>query len=176
MTTRKPGRSLKAVDRATTAAIVREDEDKLARQAFELRLKGRSWWAIAEELQVTESKARGLLDRAIQVASDLVSAHAKTQILAMELERLDALHEAHWTRATEGYSGYDKDGNEVEIGPDVRAGEFILKVAQQRARLLGLEDANAGTTHTTVVVGGTSPEYIEALRRIADNTVLGEVV
>jgi hypothetical protein len=55
-----------------------------------------------------------------------------------ESERLDALLEAVWSRATEPAPVY-KDGEEVGSEIDLKAIETVLKLMDRRAKLMGLD-------------------------------------
>lgn len=141
-----------------TSRAVRKAEEadkraQQARRAYELRQQGKSWWAVAEELGVSESLARQRVDDAITAAVAMADDQEKRALLAMEVGRMDALQEAYWATA---------------VGGDVRAAELVLKISAQRAKLLGLDNIGSAATSThTVIVQGTSPQYIEALRRAA---------
>ncbi|MFH8581707.1 hypothetical protein [Streptomyces zaomyceticus] len=56
-----------------------------------------------------------------------------------ESERLDALLEAVWPQATEKRSVFDKEGQWVGEGVDVRAVDTVLRLIDRRAKLLGLD-------------------------------------
>jgi hypothetical protein len=72
----------------------------------------------------------------------------------LELSRLDALQHAHWDRALAG---------------DIPSANLVLRVMGQRSRLLGLEllaaQVGAGNPKT-VVIGGTTEEFIRGLRMV----------
>jgi hypothetical protein len=75
-------------------------------------------------------------------------------MLAMEVDRLDSLQQAIWTDA---------------IGGDRQAIETALKIIQARAKVLGLETIPTNTvTNNTIVVAGTSEEYVAALKRVSE--------
>jgi hypothetical protein len=173
---KKRTRNLTSVKKANAAAILQAEENRLARRAWELKRAGRSWWEIAETLQIPEARGKALVDKAIAAAADLVSEHEKRQLLVMEVERLDALQAAHWDSATEWTEVAGIDGPQQQP-PSVKAGEFILKVSAQRARLLGLDEAaSTSVTSQTVIVGGTSAEYIDTLRQLRERIVQSDVV
>lgn len=138
---------------AKRAADVLEEQNRQARRAFELRQQGKSWWDISEELGITEAMAMNRVDEAIRSASQLVDEYTRRSFLVMEVSRLDALQDAHWGNA---------------IGGNIKAAELILKISAQRAKLLGLDSTQAvqQTVHT-VIVQGTTEEYIQALQQAA---------
>jgi hypothetical protein len=91
--------------------------------ALELRLAGNSYREIANQTgasvsTIWEDINTGLLQLADQEQE-------KTKVLRqLELERLDALFAGHWTAASHG---------------DVPASGIILRIADRRAKLLGLD-------------------------------------
>lgn len=158
--------------KAIAEAEDREAQDALNRRAFELRRAGKSWWAIAEELEITEGAARMSVDQVVSQVSEMVSEHAKRSLLVMEVDRLDELMAAYWNQAVnwQQVTTVGADGQETTRmePPNMRAGEFILKVMAQRTKLLGLDDmSHAAVTQQTVIVAGTSEEYIAALRSVS---------
>ncbi|MFB7359597.1 hypothetical protein [Streptomyces gardneri] len=60
-----------------------------------------------------------------------------------ESERLDALLEAVWPQATEKRAIFDKEGQWVGEGVDVRAVDTVLRLIDRRAKLLGLDSPAA---------------------------------
>ncbi|CAL9667193.1 hypothetical protein SUDANB145_07220 (plasmid) [Streptomyces sp. enrichment culture] len=56
-----------------------------------------------------------------------------------ENERLDALLEAAWPRATTPTPVYDKEGNVVDHALDMRAVDTVLRLMDRRAKLNGLD-------------------------------------
>ena len=178
MATRKSDQLVRTRKAVATADLL-EAENAQARRAFELRAAGKSWWAIAEELGVTEGAARISVDRAVTMISEMVSEHAKRALLVTEVARLDALQSAYWEDATTWRTitetGPDGEDRERREPPNMRAAEFVLKVIAQRTKLLGLDDlSHAAVTQQTVIVAGTSEEYIAALRSVsAPRTIEG---
>lgn len=153
MAPRKPKTELAAVKKANSAALLIEKQNEDARRALEMRKQGQSWWYIAEKLGITESAASNLVSHAITAAANLVDEGMKRNLLALEVERLDELQRAVWTDA---------------VGGDIRAVEAALKIIQARSKVLGLDNITTGTvTNNTIVVAGTSEEYVAALQRVA---------
>lgn len=130
-----------------------EDSQKraaLALKAYRMRLKGASWWDIAEECSVTEAAAAHLIDEQMREAVTLVGEAQRSKMLAMEIARLDALQAGIWQTAVNG---------------DVQAIDRVLKIIAQRAKLLGLEDTTKQDVQiNTVVISGNTDEYIRALQ------------
>ncbi|MFJ8677232.1 hypothetical protein [Streptomyces sp. NPDC093589] len=56
-----------------------------------------------------------------------------------ENERLDALLQAAWPRATQAHPVFDREGNVVSEEIDLKAVDTILKLMDRRAKLLGLD-------------------------------------
>jgi hypothetical protein len=89
-------------------------------RAIELRAGGATYAAIAKELGCSTGAAFNAVDRGLRrwVKEPLDT------VVTMELQRLDALLRAFWSRA---------------VGGDVDAAAFVLKVLERRARMLGLD-------------------------------------
>lgn len=151
MTDERKPTALTAVTRANTAALLSEQRSNRSRKAYELRRDGKSWFEIAQAIGITELNARGLVATELAAAANAVTEGSRQELLAMELERLDALQNAHWANAL----------------LDVRVAEFVLKVMRERIDLLDLRKAVTEVTNNTLVVAGTSEEYVAALRAIA---------
>lgn len=135
------------------AALLLERQNEQARKALELRRAGKSLFEIAEELQLTEYAVTGLVHRAIAEASALVNSATKTELLALEVQRLDQLQTAVWDAALSG---------------DLKAVETTIKLIQARTKLLGLEDdPNAGTRVRAVVIPPGMGEYAMSLEMIS---------
>lgn len=121
-------------------------------RALELALSGSSYEQIADTLGYS---GRASAWKAVQAGLAQDTIEAAREFRALELARLDALQAAYWVPAVEQGS--------------LKAAALVLKVIAQRIRLLGLEDlaAESPHQHATIVVGGTSSEYIAALRAIS---------
>lgn len=161
MTAKKTTKSeVAAVKKANSAALLMEQQNEKARQALEMRKAGQTWWYIAEKLKITETAASNLVSQAITAAANMVDEGAKRSLLALEIERLDELQRAVWTDAVTG---------------DIRAVEAALKIIQARSKVLGLDNiSNSTVTNNTIVVAGTSEQYVNALRQIAQKTYIPE--
>jgi hypothetical protein len=151
----RQARVVDAAGAANASALLAEETDLKAATAYALRKRGRSWWDIAEELGISEGVAQNLVSSRIAAAADLVSEHTKRQLLGMEVARLDDIMNAHWDDAL----------------VDVRTAELMLKVIAQRAKLLGLDALTEPVQiHQTVVVTGTSEEYVRSLQLVVGRT------
>ena len=123
---------------------------ELAKRALRLKRSGMNLFEIAETLQMSEMTSNNAIKRGLSMAQATIGYAERRELLAIEVDRLDALQFALWDQAMSG---------------DVRSVEAVLKVINQRARLLGLEDTDTGSSSTTVVVAGNREAYIAALEQ-----------
>ena len=153
MASSKPrGKALASV-RASTAARLQEERDQRALDAYRLRQKGKDWWEIAEAMKITPAVAKEAVAEGIKAAAEMVSGATKSELLQLEVARLDALQNAVWPDAIMG---------------EPRAVAAARGIIMDRAKLLRLDaDENVSLQQNTVVVTGTSATYVEALRSIA---------
>lgn len=82
--------------------------------------------------------ARKDLIRALEQNRDEEAAEVSTY-RQQENERLDALLEAAWPRATQPHPVFDKEGNVVTEEIDMRAVDTVLRLMDRRAKLNGLD-------------------------------------
>lgn len=153
MTRNSTNKQLALTRAAEAAAILQENENRMARRAFELRRQGKSFYQIAEIMELPEARVAGMVSGAIRAAANLVSTTEKRELMALEISRLDELQSAVWPLAVSG---------------DTRAIDSTLKIIQMRAKMLGLEEQVQTNTVQAVIVQGGSTEYREALRMIAE--------
>ena len=125
---------------------------ELAKRALRMKRSGMSLFDIAEALHMTERASNTAIQRGLEMAQATIGFAERRELLAIEVDRLDALQHAVWDEAMDG---------------DVRAVEAALKVVAMRARLLGLDQADTGTSSTTVVVAGNPDAYVVALQQAA---------
>lgn len=121
-------------------------------RALELAMAGHDYQTIAERVGFAN---RGTSWRAVHDAlAAQIAAHA-AEYRALTAARLDALIAAHWEEAT--------------TARNPRSAEVVLKAVLQQSKLLGLDSLPTAPAEQvrTVVVGGTSEEYIAALRQLA---------
>lgn len=125
-------------------ATARERE----RQAFALRKAGATYDEIARQLGVSRQAAHKSVRRVLLrlIADRNVDA---TDVLDLELARLDELLKAVWKRAREG---------------DDAAIDRALKISHRRAQLLGLDKRDSGSSATT---GGAVASVTFSLSDIA---------
>lgn len=74
--------------------------------------------------------------------------------LDLEVQRLDSVQAAHWEAATTGH--------------DYKAANVVLRVITKRCALLGLDRPVDGASDQpySIVISGTSEEYIAGLRAV----------
>ena len=141
------------ISKAKSAALVQERRNKLARQAYDMHVGGMSYYQIGIELGLAEPESRRLVVDTIREAAKLVDHETKSELLDLELARIDAFQNAVWPTAMEG---------------NVRAGMHALTLIMARAKLLGMDEVTvAGTTVNAVVVPANEDQYAAALRMIA---------
>lgn len=125
--------------------------EERAYRAYQMRLGGQDWTAIARNLQYkSPQRAKREVDDLITKAASIASDDRKREVVEMELDRLDALQNAVWGMAISG---------------DLKAVETTLKIMAHRARLLALGEESTANTVQTVIVAGE--DYVETLRSVA---------
>lgn len=148
-------RALQVVE-ATELLNRSEVNAAIAGEAYDMRQRGYTWFQIGKTLEISSSKAMQLVNNRLKQAAKYIDEASKEELLAQELDRLDALQAAVWPRAMEGTT---------------QSVTAALAIIAMRVKLLNLETvAAAAVTNNTVVVAGTSAEYIAALRSVADGT------
>lgn len=91
-------------------------------KALELRKAGKTFTAIGLELGISAMGAHKAVKRAMDELKELALVEAG-ELLALELERLDAIVAANWPAMEKG---------------DTKAAEIVIKTISERAKLLGL--------------------------------------
>ena len=89
-------------------------------RALELREHGHSFKSIASELKCANGTAFNYVAQALK---DIVPRETAAQVVAVELQRYDALIQKFYPKALKG---------------DEKAAELVLKISNQRAKLVGL--------------------------------------
>jgi hypothetical protein len=117
------------------------------RQALELRMAGASFDQIAQKLGYSE---KGAAHRAVTRALISTVKPAADELRELETARLDRLLLAFWPAALEG---------------DEKAADRVLRIMDQRAKLLGLNMPTKVDVDATVSV---DPSEIEIVRRIRE--------
>lgn len=129
----------------------------LTEKVYYLRMAGKSWTQITEELQAdtpvrpsitwAHTAFRSFQNKLIM---DL-GPDTREQALSLELERLNALLAAVWPSAMKG---------------DEKSVTAALRVVNLRARLLGLDQLDTrdpATAAQVLIIGGDQRAFIEAL-------------
>lgn len=111
-------------------------------QALELRKQGRTFREIGAALGCTEQRAHYVVTQELQRLNRERSEQA-SEVVRLEMERLDALHHSYWQKA---------------VGGDLDATNVLLKIAARRAKLLGLDAPANVNLHR---FSATSPVIVE---------------
>jgi len=144
--------------KVTALSIVQEKYNADAKRALELKRQFKTTAQIARELDLTEREVSAMTTEAIRKAAMLVDEGAKQEILSLELESYDMMQQAVYQDALMG---------------DVKAIETVLKISAMRTKILGIDNNQASNvTNNTIVVSGTSEEYVNALRKVAELPVI----
>ena len=117
-------------------------------------MAGHDYDAIAVQVGFTH---RASAWRAVDEALAQRVADNADQYRALTMARLEKLLASHWVDATEH--------------ADTRAADLILKVLAQQVKLLGLDQqGQAADQVQTLVIGGTSAEYVAALQQVVSRS------
>jgi hypothetical protein len=121
-------------------------------EAARLRSRGMSYRAIATRLDISVSTAYEAVHRAL----DAIRAEAGPDVKALELERLDSMWEVSLGILEATTTDPDTEA-EVPAAPEVRLKALgtLLKIAERRAKLLGLD-----AEQKVSVSGGVTYEII----------------
>jgi DNA-binding CsgD family transcriptional regulator len=139
------------------------------RRCVELRVKGKSYDAIAEELGIDPDTAMDAVERVLlrtRGKADELAEAAR----ALEVRRCDAIIASFWERATdpamvEVLVPADNESGVKKYDGQDKAADRLLKAMERRAKLLGL-DASSGPL-VSVQVLLASPDF----RRIQEALV-----
>lgn len=143
MTRKKPSHNGRKTSPEVVEAKVR------AAQALKLRMEGKTFEAIAEELGYAGKQ--GAYDAVRRSLAEITREPAE-ELIRLDLERLDAMWGVHYLNAQ---------------GGDVQALAACLKLMERRARLLGLDapekNALGGLEGAPPVAVSVSPEQYRAI-------------
>lgn len=106
-------------------------------KALELRKAALPYRVIAQQLNVSESQAHRDVMGALKALAKLEREGAK-EVRQLELERVDSLMSALWTRAR-GRRVQHADGTQEDIPPDLAAMDRLMKLMERRVKLLGID-------------------------------------
>ena len=125
-------------DKRSTIATERK------KKAFELRKAGLTYEKIGIQIGVSTQAAHGLIKRELIRLSKLAESDASL-IRTLEIERLDGLIDAIWSKAMEG---------------DLAAIDRVLKISERRSRFLGLDEPAKAeiAAHVAPTVGFYLPD------------------
>lgn len=129
---------------------VKTREEK-AYRAYQMRLAGTSHAEIAQKLgypnpRRVSTEIKLLVDKAVEAVSE----ERKSEVVELELDRLDALQNAVWGMA---------------IGGDLKAVDSVLKIMTHRAKLLSLGSDTNNTAASTVII--SSEDYVNTLKDLS---------
>ena len=128
----------------TSIAVIRSESTKI----LDMTRAGWSPADIAEELDCTPQAVGKVLRETLSGSID----QARVEMtFNLELERMEALHKAHWLAAL----GMDEAGLPRDDGPCLKSAEFILKLIGQKTKMFGLDlskDASNGAANDLISV------------------------
>jgi hypothetical protein len=123
------------------------------------------------------ASARKDLNRVLQAHRDDEKAEAAVY-RQQENERLDALLEAAWPRATTPTPVFNKDGEVIDHALDMRAVDTVLRLMDRRAKLNGLDmpvkAELSGPDGGPLQMGPATTAELEALIGLGPAPVAGE--
>lgn len=124
-------------------------------RAYKMHLSGIDWEAIAEELGYKNGRTAQVTVRTyIQESAIAMERARKDEVIEIELARLDHMQAIHW--------------QELEDTHDTKHTMAILGIMKHRKELLRLGEEDDSLAHATVIVQGTTEEYIAALQAGSD--------
>jgi hypothetical protein len=119
------------------------------REIVELRIEGFTWRQIAERIEMSPAGALKAYNRAmvrtLKPATD--------ELRELELDRLDTLQQTYWQPAVQG---------------NMRAADFILRVIDKRAKLLGLDAPTKIQAEVVTYDGSNLDREVDAIARLID--------
>lgn len=150
------GKQLREVTRLVDPRRPDPEADYFGRKIYNYRQAGLSTADIqellAEEKSLSIERIKNLLAEYIQKIRGSYSNETRSEVLDMELSRLDALQAAWWDQAVKFQ--------------DEKAANIVLSVMKTRHRLLGLDQPN-GTDEKVkqqlLIIGSDTTSFMEAL-------------
>lgn len=133
--------------------------------AIQLRIQGATWQAIADELDYgSRQEACRDVGRALAEARE-ETADVAAEYRELELERLDALTRAAMEVLEARHVKAVGTGENMELlednGPKLQAVDRLLKIAESRRRLLGLDAETENMAKPLhVIVEGINPDAV----------------
>lgn len=111
-----------------------------ALDALQLRIRGMSWTDIADRLEYASASS---VCQAVKRLQSKERHEGVKELRALEVQRLDALMEAHWDDAVamEDTAATDEDGNPVEFDWRRKQGaaQTIVRIMERRSKFLGAD-------------------------------------
>lgn len=128
----KPNSSVRVQEETETA--------ELRKRVWQMTIAGATVRDIAERLNIGRSSVSNYRRAELELVQEETFQLA-TEWRDVQLERLDALMLTHWSSATRQHKVIDQNGEVVFLPSKdgVKSAELVLKIMQQRSRLLGLE-------------------------------------
>ena len=149
--------------RTTPAALERAAAE---RQAFELRLRGKTYPEIAEQLGCSPVHAYELVDAGLARTRGTTDELA-SRLRDLEVARCDAIIKSFWERATTPENAWGEGPAErtVYSAAQDKAAITLLKAMERRAKLLGLDLGDSTTVQVAIV---QHPTFHAVTRAIFD--------
>lgn len=110
---------------------------------YQLRATGMSHADIAKALNISPKAVSAAISRQAR-RLNTQSSESFFEVLRLELDRLDKLQASVWPLAQHRQVTM-ADGSVVQMEPDLKAVETLLKISQDRRKLLGLDAAQKVT-------------------------------
>ena len=120
------------------------------REIVEWRIEGLTWRQIAERVNMSVAGAFKAYNRAMVRTLK----PATEELRELELDRLDTLQQTYWQPAVAG---------------NMRAADFILRVIDKRAKLLGLDAPTKIQAEVITYDGSDLDREVDAIARIIDS-------
>lgn len=122
---------------------------------WQLRIQGCTQREIAEQTGVTQGTVsqtlRAMLARREMHGGDMLRAWEVDKLDKLERELWEIYNRRHVTVAPGGRVAQDRDGNDIlDDGPKLQAIDRLLKVAERRAKLLGIDSPQQVVAASTV--------------------------
>ncbi len=136
------------------------------RQIYEARATGASPTDIAQKYGISTQTVNKAIQRHIlQLNQSAVLAYP--EILTIELARLDKLQRALWPLTQHRRQTLD-DGTTIELQPDPKAVDTVLRIMQQRAKLMGMDITQIDLQTATKPTPAPTPTLKGAPQRTND--------
>jgi len=153
----------------------------IERRAIDLRVRGKSFADIAEELGVTEDTAADTVERVLLRTRNRADSKAE-QARALAVRQCDAVIGSFWDRATDPTRSLSssEDGSMYDPSQD-KAGLVLIKAMERKAKLLGLDTPTSGplvnvNVFTDPRIAGAFRALGAALDEEVDPTVKGRIL